>query len=90
MGALEVVSSILVARPTHFLMGCRQEVKAPDFDSGIRWFKSSHPSQLYHILYKESASKYNIWLLFYFAVFVLPQIGERFGETFRTEFYILP
>ena len=31
--ALEVVSSILVARPT--LMGCSQEVKAPDFDSGI-------------------------------------------------------
>ncbi len=42
--ALEVVSSILVARPT-FSLGCRQEVKAPDFDSGIRWFKSSHPSQ---------------------------------------------
>ena len=42
--ALEVVSSILVARPTLTTMGCRQEVKAPDFDSGIRWFKSSHPS----------------------------------------------
>ena len=41
--ALEVVSSILVARPT--FLGCSQEVKAPDFDSGIRWFKSSHPSQ---------------------------------------------
>ena len=40
--ALEVVSSILVARPT--FLGCSQVVKAPDFDSGIRWFKSSHPS----------------------------------------------
>ncbi len=44
--ALEVVSSILVARPTFFTtMGCRQVVKAPDFDSGIRRFKSCHPSQ---------------------------------------------
>lgn len=42
--ALEVVSSILVARPIYFL-GCRQVVKAPDFDSGIRKFKSCHPSQ---------------------------------------------
>ena len=42
--ALEVVSSILVARPIYFL-GCRQAVKAPDFDSGIRKFKSCHPSQ---------------------------------------------
>ena len=42
--ALEVASSILVARPNLLLMGCRQAVKAPDFDSGIRWFKSSHPS----------------------------------------------
>ncbi len=27
------------------LLGCRQVVKAPDFDSGIRRFKSCHPSQ---------------------------------------------
>ncbi len=25
-------------------MGCRQVGKAPDFDSGMRWFESSHPS----------------------------------------------
>ena len=43
--ALEVVSSILVARPT-ITLGCRQVVKAPDFDSGIRRFKSCHPSQM--------------------------------------------
>ena len=43
--ALEVASSILVARPIYPL-GCRQVVKAPDFDSGIRRFKSCHPSHL--------------------------------------------
>ena len=43
--ALEVASSILVARPIYSL-GCRQVVKAPDFDSGIRRFKSCHPSHL--------------------------------------------
>ena len=43
-------------------------------DSVLRWFKSSHPSQLYHILYKESASKYNIWFLFYLAGFIFPLI----------------
>ena len=43
-------------------------------DSVIRWFKSSHPSQLYHILYKETVSKYNIWFLFYLAGFILPFI----------------
>ena len=26
-------------------MGCRQVVKVQDFDSCMRWFKSSHPSQ---------------------------------------------
>lgn len=26
------------------LVGCRQVVKAPDFESGIRKFESSHPS----------------------------------------------
>ena len=26
-------------------MGCRQAVKVQDFDSCMRWFKSSHPSQ---------------------------------------------
>ena len=28
------------------LLGCSQAVKAPDFDSGMRRFKSRHPSQL--------------------------------------------
>ena len=41
-------------------------------------------SQLYHILYKECASKYNIWFLFYMAIFTLPQIGERNGAKTRT------
>ena len=26
------------------ILGCSQVGKAPDFDSGIRWFESSHPS----------------------------------------------
>ena len=30
----------------HPLVGCRQVVKAPDFESGIRRFESYHPS--YH------------------------------------------
>ena len=47
-------------------------------------------SHRYHILYKECASEYNIWFLFYMACFPLPQIGERNGETFRTEFCFLP
>lgn len=59
-------------------------------DSVIRWFESSYPSQLYHILYKECASEYNIWFLFYMAIFTLSQIGERNGETFRTEFCFSP
>ena len=42
--ALEVVSSILVARPT--LMGCSQEVKAPDFDSGITLVQIQPPQPL--------------------------------------------
>ena len=58
-------------------------------DSVIRWFESSYPSHRYHILYKECASEYNIWFLFYVASFALPQIGERNGETFRIEFYFL-
>ena len=32
-------------------------------------YESSYPSQLYHILYKECASKYNIWFLFYLRLF---------------------
>ena len=50
--ALEVASSILVARPI-YSMGCRQVVKAPDFDSGIRRFISCHPSHFVetYILY---------------------------------------
>ena len=43
-------------------------------DSVIRWFESSYPSQLYHILYKECSSRYNIWFLFYLAGFILPLI----------------
>ena len=42
---------------------------ATDSDSVIRWFESSYPSQLYHILYKECVSKYNIWFLFYLQLF---------------------
>ena len=60
-----------------------------DFDSVIRWFESSYPSHGYHILYKIEQIKYNIWFLFYVASFTLPQIGERNGETFRTEFCFL-
>ena len=29
------------------MLGCRQVGKAPDFDSGIRWFESSQPSHLF-------------------------------------------
>ena len=54
--ALEVASSILVARPI-YLLGCRQVVKAPDFDSGIRKFKSCHPS---HFDYEELLF-FHIW-----------------------------
>ena len=43
-------------------------------DSVIRWFESSYPSQLYHILYKELTSEYNIWFLFYLTGFILPLI----------------
>ena len=53
-------------------------------DSVIRWFESSYPSHGYHILYKECASKYNIWFLFYMVCFPLPQIGERNGAKTRT------
>ena len=49
--ALEVASSILVARPIYFKLGCRQVVKAPDFDSGIRRFKSCHPSHKVALAY---------------------------------------
>ena len=38
-------------------------------DSVIRWFESSYPSQLYHILYKEYVSKYNIWFFVLSAAF---------------------
>ena len=38
-------------------------------DSVIRWFESSYPSHGYHILYKECASEYNIWFLFYLRLF---------------------
>ena len=55
-------------------IGVSPSGKATDSDSVIRWFKSSHPSQLYHILYKETVSKYNIWFLFYLAGFILPFI----------------
>lgn len=63
---------------------------ATDSDSVIRWFESSYPSHRYHILYKECASEYNIWFLFYMACFPLPQFGERNGETFRIEFCFSP
>ena len=53
-------------------------------------YESSYPSHGYHILYKDRASKYNIWFLFYKAYIPLPQIGERNGETFRIEFCFLP
>ncbi len=43
--ALEVASSKLVARPTHFIVGVSPSGKARDFDSRIRRFKSCHPSQ---------------------------------------------
>ena len=67
-------------------IGVSPSGKATDSDSVIRWFESSYPSQLYHILYEKCSSIYNIWFLFYLAVFVLPQIGERNGESFRKEF----
>ena len=44
--ALEVASSIPVARPKLFLMGCSQEVKAPDFDSGISLVQIQPPQPL--------------------------------------------
>ncbi len=44
--ALEVASSKLVARPTHFIVGVSPSGKARDFDSRIRRFKSCHPSQI--------------------------------------------
>ena len=47
---------------------------ATDSDSVIRWFESSYPSQLYHILYKECASKYNIWFFVLSAAFFFPLI----------------
>ena len=58
--ALEVVSSILVARPT-ITLGCRQVVKAPDFDSGIRRFKSCHPSHFFGQVFTTSYSLLNLW-----------------------------
>ena len=63
---------------------------ATDSDSVIRWFESSYPSHRYHILYLICSILYNIWFLFYMASFVLPQIGEMFGETFRIEFCFSP
>ena len=71
-------------------IGVSPSGKATDSDSVIRWFESSYPSHRYHILYKEYASKYNIWFLFYMAYFTLPQFGERIGETFRSNFCPLP
>ena len=64
-------------------IGVSPSGKATDSDSVIRWFESSYPSHGYHILYKEYASKYNIWFLFYMAYFILPQIGERIGVKTR-------
>ena len=46
----------------------------------------SRTSHGYHILYKECASKYNIWFLFYMAHFTLPQFGERIGVKTRIKF----
>ena len=50
-------------------IGVSPSGKATDSDSVIRWFESSYPSHGYHILYKECASKYNIWFLFYMRLF---------------------
>ena len=44
------------------------------FDSVIRWFESSYPSHGYHILYKECASKYNIWFFVFSVAFFSPMI----------------
>ena len=52
--------------------------------------ESSYPSHRYHISYKIEQIKYNIWFLFYMAIFNLPQFGERNGETFRIEFCFSP
>ena len=41
---LEVVGSIPIFRPIIFIVGVSPSGKAPDFDSGIRRFKSCHPS----------------------------------------------
>ena len=68
-------------------IGVSPSGKATDSDSVIRWFESSYPSHRYHILYKECASEYNIWFLFYMAIFTLPQIGERNGVKTRTKFW---
>ena len=43
-------------------------------DSVIRWFESSYPSHGYHILYKECASKYNIWFFVFSVAFFSPMI----------------
>ena len=50
-------------------IGVSPSGKATDSDSVIRWFESSYPSHGYHILYKEYASEYNIWFLFYLRLF---------------------
>ena len=50
--ALEVKGSIPLTRPINFiflLIGVSPSGKAPDFDSGIRWFKSSYPSHVWFI-----------------------------------------
>lgn len=38
-------NSSYVFKPSVHFLGRSQAVKAPEFDSGIRWFKSSRPSQ---------------------------------------------
>ena len=43
---LEVVGSKPISRPIINFIGVSPSGKAPDFDSGIRRFKSCHPSQI--------------------------------------------
>ena len=41
-----IQNSIVWSRQSlSLVLGCRQAGKAQDFDSCIRWFESSHPSQ---------------------------------------------
>ena len=59
------------------------------YNGSKSWKVRNYPKSVshgYHILYKECASKYNIWFLLYMAIFTLPQIGERIGVKTRTKF----